>query len=111
MMDPAFKAKWLEALRSGRYRQGQGHLHIADDFCCLGVACDISGHGEWHAGNFEPEFFYFTVPEEACCYSAYLPRTLCVRLGVTTEDMFELTRLNDSGRSFAEIADWIGANL
>jgi hypothetical protein len=42
---------WVDALRSGRYEQGHGRLlTVADDvkrFCCLGVACDISGLGHW----------------------------------------------------------------
>lgn len=30
--------KWLKALRSGDYKQGNGHLKTADNkFCCLGV--------------------------------------------------------------------------
>ena len=43
----AFKAKWLKALRSGTFKQGQGRLHEKiegeDTYCCLGVACVISG--------------------------------------------------------------------
>ena len=39
---------WVEALRSGEYAQYLGYLHTNDGFCCLGVACDISGLGEWY---------------------------------------------------------------
>ena len=40
--------KWVAALRSGDYKQGRGDLHIPDDrYCCLGVACEISGLGKW----------------------------------------------------------------
>ena len=49
MIDPEFKAKWLEALRSGRYRQTSLMLRDKVGFCCLGVACDISGKGTWKA--------------------------------------------------------------
>jgi hypothetical protein len=36
--------KWVEALRSGEYEQGTGRLKTRDgSYCCLGVACDISG--------------------------------------------------------------------
>ena len=31
--------KWVEALRSGKYRQGRGQLQTAGRYCCLGVAC------------------------------------------------------------------------
>lgn len=37
-MDPEIKTKWLEALRSGRYKQAQRTLSKdADTYCCLGV--------------------------------------------------------------------------
>lgn len=39
--------KWIKALRSGRYKQGVKRLRGDDKFCCLGVACDISGLGSW----------------------------------------------------------------
>lgn len=41
--------KWVEALRSGNYKQGKGALRATqrinpqeDKFCCLGVACDLA---------------------------------------------------------------------
>ena len=47
-MDAATKAKWVAALRSGKYKQGTGQLRTEDDcYCCLGVLCDISGVGQW----------------------------------------------------------------
>lgn len=49
---PSVKAKWLAALRSGKYKQTQYELRNKDKpnaFCCLGVLCNI--HAEEH-----PEF-------------------------------------------------------
>lgn len=42
-MKPEIKAKWLTALRSGEYKQGQNFLHARSDnsWCCLGVLCDL----------------------------------------------------------------------
>lgn len=35
--------QWVEALRSGKYKQGRQALRNRnDEFCCLGVLCDIS---------------------------------------------------------------------
>lgn len=49
----AHRRKWVKALRSGKYEQGRGLLKDSQGaFCCLGVACDISGLGEWYAGNY-----------------------------------------------------------
>lgn len=42
-----FKTKWLEALRSGKYEQAHRFLRVGNAFCCLGVACEISGRGHW----------------------------------------------------------------
>lgn len=40
--------KWVDALRSGKYGQVRYVLKGAKGgYCCLGVACDISGLGEW----------------------------------------------------------------
>lgn len=42
------RRKWLEALRSGEFKQTTGVLARQNDdgkygYCCLGVACEISG--------------------------------------------------------------------
>lgn len=40
---------WIEALESGKYKQARSRLkdiHV-EAFCCLGVACDLSGMGRW----------------------------------------------------------------
>lgn len=35
--------KWVDALRSGEYAQGEGVLRSYNDkFCCLGVACEVA---------------------------------------------------------------------
>ena len=38
------KQRWIDALRSGQYLQGQGQLQAIDGkFCCLGVLCEVLG--------------------------------------------------------------------
>jgi hypothetical protein len=43
--------KLVEALESGTYEQGHNYLLTEDmgrrKYCCLGVACEISGLGQW----------------------------------------------------------------
>jgi hypothetical protein len=34
--------KWVDALRSGNYKQGRFFLRDGDTYCCLGVLCDIA---------------------------------------------------------------------
>lgn len=42
-MNKTWKKKWLGALRSGKYKQGEGQLRRRDNtFCCLGVLCHIT---------------------------------------------------------------------
>jgi hypothetical protein len=36
-----FRKKWIEALRSGKYKQGREYLKKDGFHCCLGVACEI----------------------------------------------------------------------
>lgn len=48
-MKAEIKRQWIEALRSGRYDQGEGVLHAVSDegrdtFCCLGVLCRIAAN-------------------------------------------------------------------
>lgn len=42
-MDTRIKYRWVEALRSGKYKQTTGQLNKkAEGFCCLGVLCEIA---------------------------------------------------------------------
>lgn len=101
-MEASLKAKWLEALRSGKYKQGRWALRTkSDDFCCLGVLCDVSGVSEWE--------------ENGLCYSydgalGFLPFRLHDQLtsGARTALM---VRNDDYGMSFPDIADWIETNI
>jgi hypothetical protein len=34
--------KWVDALRSGKYKQGKGFLNMDGEYCCLGVACELA---------------------------------------------------------------------
>lgn len=43
MMQPEWKAKWLDALKSGEYLQGRGRLCVGGQYCCLGVLAEIMG--------------------------------------------------------------------
>lgn len=48
MLPKELKAKWVKALRSGEYQQGQGQLCTRTNdgsysFCCLGVLEDVAG--------------------------------------------------------------------
>jgi hypothetical protein len=62
--------KWVDALRSGEYEQTTGVLRKADGdgnvvgYCCLGVACEVSGLGKWERRlpEDQDEQDYYVVP-------------------------------------------------
>lgn len=107
-LPPDFKAKWVEALRSGKYKQCTSEL--SDEygrFCCLGVACIVAGHthremvGYGFVGNIEKYNIKFLNTD-------LVPSMLHGNDGIA----FRLQQMNDVGkRSFSEIADYIEQNL
>ena len=40
-MNPEVKAKWVDALRSSKYKQCCGRLKNGDRFCVIGVLTDL----------------------------------------------------------------------
>lgn len=42
---------WVDALRSGKYKQGSGYLRQGDKYCCLGVVCELCPLVEAEASN------------------------------------------------------------
>jgi hypothetical protein len=121
--------KWVEALRSGEFKQGEAYLHTRDNgedyYCCLGVACvlaeregiveritddgnpdrlgaDPSRHNQWH--------------DKEDTKAAVLPESVRIWLGLASVDgvfyglpteASSLTALNDTGCDFLGIADTI----
>lgn len=105
-MDAVLKQKWIDALRSGKYKQGKSYLKTKDGkYCCLGVLCEIVGVP--HTPDGRGFKFYF---EDANRSSDALPHPgFC---GLKPEAQNDLTFMNDEeNKSFNEIADWIEANL
>ena len=107
-LDPEFKAKWVKALRSGRYKQGTSRLRTKTGgeirYCCLGVAYNIATNGSgWTEGSFGT---YYTASRQG----AYLGRTDPFTLPDSLQG--KLAGMNDSGSwDFKRIADWIEKNL
>lgn len=106
------KQDWLVALRSGKYRQGKSELYCstASSFCCLGVLGAVVGidlsemenvgelselHRDDLLGPFDVSDSLFDADYRE------------------THDTIQrqLAGMNDSGKSFSEIADWIEANV
>lgn len=113
-MDADLKQKWVEALRSGRYQQGKKFLRYTsvgygDQYCCLGVLCEISGLAKWQAGPGEEPFMADFGNEKS---DDLIPEGAMEKLGLSQVSHDHLWWLNDhGGSSFPFIADWIERNL
>lgn len=112
-MDPIVKAKWCEALRSGKYQQGLGRLKSIDDrYCCLGVCVDVVDQSRFVKDE-ECEYWYVSDPVESLHRRVgSLPLDIAQIAGLDTAVESTLVFMNDNqGRSFKEIADYIEKNL
>lgn len=122
-MKADLKAKWLTALRSDKYTQGQGFLRGGDDtFCCLGVLCEVAGF-EWRDPTEEDDEAAGVFVTGESDGSEHLNHDEYVALGLDDEQAAEgdftfsetrstrLSQMNDDGSDFSEIADWIEENV
>jgi hypothetical protein len=76
-------AKWVEALRSGDFKQGKGALRTIDgSYCCLGVACEISGVVTLRDRENHPIAEYVSVDDERDASASVLPSAVRDWLGV-----------------------------
>lgn len=127
-MNTQVKEKWIAALRSGEYEQGQQRLRGRDGFCCLGVLCDLYSKEtakDWEfRGNDETihlpmDYWYFDEESE------FLPQSVmewagietnCPEVAVEDDDVGEsiydsIANLNDSGYSFSALSNIIEEQL
>ena len=107
----------VTALRSGRYEQTMGTLRRnppTESYCCLGVACEISGLGMWINGTYrigdssEGGYLHPIVQKQLGW------ATSCGSLTCKERDYdfpVNLAHLNDTGITFDQIADLIEAGL
>jgi hypothetical protein len=108
----------VAALRSGEYTQARGRLRTKDQYCCLGVACDLMDPDSWMEISVEsvtPEQSYQWRQElnyldsEAMDHYGFL--------GATTEEtesgsfracsQHKYAQMNDEEKTFSQIADAI----
>lgn len=113
-MKPEFKKVWVDALRSGEFRQGASALRRIDGgYCCLGVACAVWSRLGLVKGAFEQSMpsgsWSFVIPDEESRYGD-LPTS--IKAAALIDSTTELVSMNDGkGKSFSQIADYIEANL
>lgn len=127
----------VKRLRSGKYKQGRSALRLkgpeVDTFCCLGVMCEIAvEEGVAERSPFDPDdrsYFYGGIDGGS---NIYLPEEVVDWAGIVSdiekevslgeywyeqrgsfgEGKFDsLAVMNDDGKTFPEIADWMEANV
>jgi len=97
--------RWVQALRSGKYKQGRGVLKQDESFCCLGVLCDITKDElelEWipDPDSDSLDGGLLVLPLSVMDYAGLSARNPAV--GVKT-----LSDMNDAGVKFNRIAKLI----
>lgn len=105
-MDAELKAKWVAALRSGKYRQGHNALMTDNGYCCLGLLCHlIDARALERMSHAELE-------------TSLIPRRFDIHNNAVllSDYQYTLAQMNDGTGSyrmhnFTEIADYIEANL
>lgn len=106
-----FKAKWIAALRSGEYKQGKCSLYdpMTDSYCCHGVAGYLYGISkEALAGK---PYIGDDSTKELAPPDGYPSVLISMTNKSVGETVYYLAGMNDSERSFSEIADYIEKNL
>lgn len=125
VLPKGIKAKWVAALRSGKFKQAEGVLKtnirkevgphqyetVGAAHCCLGVLseikkipCEITDNGN----NYD--FKYEKFPDNDPYGPGYFvsecqpPEGFC---GLNENSIGKLAKMNDSGKSFKYIAGWI----
>ena len=108
---------WVEALRSGDYKQTTGVLYDGKGYCCLGVLCCLMGYkfekaeGSWSVVGSRK------TKDDAC--KLVPPWEIVEKVGMAsnngqiyfdTDEYVVLAGMNDEGQSFETIADFIEEN-
>ncbi len=102
--------EWVAALRSGKYKQGQGYMRSRNDtYCCLGVLCEIEGV-QWAPDK--QCYGYYTKDRRSASLHLYFGDSgvsmegdispCSVHDGVNVYNF--LTGMNDAGLPFHDIA-------
>lgn len=105
--------KWVEALESGKYKQGTSRLRRIDNsYCCLGVACQVALENGLEI-DLRKDVDDYSYDRDSCT----LPKKVHNWLGIINEggyfgniefkDGSNAIRVNDAGMSFVEIAQKI----
>lgn len=94
--------EWVDALRSGKFKQGQSVLYNPDQdaYCCLGVLCELEGWSIVPCGDDEGG-----LGDDEEGYNSGLYNYLREELG--RGFVRDVIQMNDDGEDFDTIATYI----
>ena len=105
-MKRAFKEAWKAELRNPENKQGTDLLCSLDGSrCCLGVAADLANVPKQLS---EVGFAY---DFEVVRYRERVEIPPPGWMGLSADDIYVLTHMNDGRKTFPQIADWIEQNI
>lgn len=102
--------EWVEALRSGKFKQARMRLksaEVSDSYCCLGVHAELCEVPSKKYDEFT-QMIYYQFPEgEDSGINPLMKHYGMTEKGLPFKDMdnYSLTAFNDTGSSFNDIAD------
>ena len=120
MLQPEVKERFLKMLRSGEFPQTKRALRrvmelLGNDpcpvgYCCLGILAVAAGGKETLKRGYGCANFEF--PDGTKTSGSILGHDVRNRIGLQEVTETHLWNMNDQrGMSFAQIADWVEANL
>ena len=97
---------WLEALRSGEFKQAKDQLEVEGSYCCLGVACVIAeNHGVEIKRDILGQIEGANLADQPEVQKWLGLHDFEARIGSN----HSVALMNDKGASFAVIADHLEA--
>ena len=96
--------RWVDALESGNYKQGQSSLRTDKDcYCCLGVAADVHPNTtkeSWFKQDPDSFYHYITRDDSG---GSHLPRHMVSSFGLSNEWGFYIWGTDDPNGDWAEL--------
>lgn len=106
--------KWVEELRSGKYKQAKNVLYdkTTGGMCCLGLLCKIQGRDMEKIGPLENTSTLTDYKERPVChdgedYDGTINTMKNYSAGLGFYEQKNLAEMNDEGKTFPEIADCV----
>jgi hypothetical protein len=109
--------QWVEAMESGKYKQGKDKLKTDNGMCCLGVLLDILFPNDWESpievAPEETKRGYTNTKNRRYQLSddLYLSDDVCLLVGLTQDQQRALSSINDRSDDYMRSIEWIKENL